>query len=204
MEVTQPFVLALWEERVAAPSNEFLRGQAKETVEHFLFRREAWPLLLSLGGQATSDGQKWTPNMDALRATIRFAITTAMTTLYCQYVSCFVKHRCLPPWTFAAEIRLATFVQEVFEHMLLGRRAVMVEHCERIGRFRRDVRLTFHEWMTTDPVLGGLPFTMKGLKSKHLVAFTHQRADRKDTWIQGRLMHKGKSLNVSASKTCTT
>ncbi|KAF5973465.1 hypothetical protein FBULB1_8290 [Fusarium bulbicola] len=74
---------------------------------------------------------------------------------------------CLPPWTFAApEIHLVTFVQEVFEHMLLGRRAAMVEHCERTGHFRRDVRLALHEWMTTDPVLGGLPFTMKGLKSK--------------------------------------
>jgi hypothetical protein len=33
-------------------------------------------LSFHLGGKATSDGQEWTPNMDAVRATIRFAIAT--------------------------------------------------------------------------------------------------------------------------------
>ncbi|EMT69793.1 hypothetical protein FOC4_g10000257 [Fusarium odoratissimum] len=33
-------------------------------------------LSFHLGGKAVSDGQKWTPDMDAVRATIRFAIAT--------------------------------------------------------------------------------------------------------------------------------
>ncbi|UPK92131.1 hypothetical protein LCI18_003066 [Fusarium solani-melongenae] len=42
----------------AAPTDECPCGRAKETVENFLFRR------------------KWTLNMNAVRATIRFAIAT--------------------------------------------------------------------------------------------------------------------------------
>jgi hypothetical protein len=30
-----------------------------------------------LGGKAPSEPEKWTPNMDAVRATIKFAISTA-------------------------------------------------------------------------------------------------------------------------------
>ncbi|KAL9563893.1 hypothetical protein ACKAV7_011928 [Fusarium commune] len=75
----------------AAPSDEYPCGQAKETVEHFLFRCVKWiaqrkemmsqyieekrgNLSFHLGGNAASDGQKWAPNMEAVRAMIRFAI----------------------------------------------------------------------------------------------------------------------------------
>jgi ribonuclease HI len=77
----------------AAVTDECPCGQAKETVEHFLFRCVKWmaqrkEMMLQcveekrgnvsfhLGGKAASDGQKWTPNMEAVRATIRFAIAT--------------------------------------------------------------------------------------------------------------------------------
>ncbi|RFN43213.1 hypothetical protein FIE12Z_12549 [Fusarium flagelliforme] len=76
----------------AAPTDECPCGQAKETVEHFLFRCVKWTtqrkemfqctnekrgnLSFHLGDKAASDGQKWTPNMDAVRATVRFAIAT--------------------------------------------------------------------------------------------------------------------------------
>jgi ribonuclease HI len=77
----------------AAVTDECPCGQAKETVEHFLFRCVKWMaqrkemmlqcveekrgnLSFHLGGKAASDGQKWTPNMEAVRATIRFAIAT--------------------------------------------------------------------------------------------------------------------------------
>jgi hypothetical protein len=76
----------------ATPTDECPCGRAKETVEHFLFRCVKWTtqrkemfqctkekrgnLSFHLGGKATSDGQEWTPNMDAVRATIRFAIAT--------------------------------------------------------------------------------------------------------------------------------
>jgi hypothetical protein len=33
-------------------------------------------LSFHLGGKAPSDPEKWTPNMDAVRATIKFAIAT--------------------------------------------------------------------------------------------------------------------------------
>ncbi|RKL05196.1 hypothetical protein BFJ70_g17136 [Fusarium oxysporum] len=77
----------------AAVTDECPCRQAKETVEHFLFRCVKWMaqrkemmlqcveekrgnLSFHLGGKAASDGQKWTPNMEAVRATIRFAIAT--------------------------------------------------------------------------------------------------------------------------------
>ncbi|KAG7000436.1 Retrovirus-related Pol polyprotein from type-1 retrotransposable element R1 [Fusarium oxysporum f. sp. conglutinans] len=76
----------------AAPTDECPCRRAKETVEHFLFRCVKWTtqrkemfqctnekrgnLPFHLGGKAASDGQEWTPNMDAVRATIRFAIAT--------------------------------------------------------------------------------------------------------------------------------
>jgi ribonuclease HI len=76
----------------AAPTDECPCGRANETVEHFLSRCVKWTtqrnemlqcteekrgnLSFHLGGKAASDGQKWTPDMDAVRATIRFAIAT--------------------------------------------------------------------------------------------------------------------------------
>ena len=76
----------------AAPTDECPCGRAKETVEHFLFRCVNWTthrkemlqctdtkrgnISFFLGGKAISDGQKRTPNINAVRATIRFAIAT--------------------------------------------------------------------------------------------------------------------------------
>jgi len=67
-------------------------GQATETVEHFLFRCKNWTaqreillkcartkignLSFFLGGKAASDDDKWEPDMQAVRATIRFAMAT--------------------------------------------------------------------------------------------------------------------------------
>ncbi|KAJ5559512.1 hypothetical protein N7513_001911 [Penicillium frequentans] len=67
-------------------------GQARETVEHFLFRCRKWTahrtemlqctqtnrgnISFFLGGKQASDDQKWTPNLEAVRASIRFAIAT--------------------------------------------------------------------------------------------------------------------------------
>jgi endonuclease/exonuclease/phosphatase family metal-dependent hydrolase len=67
-------------------------GQAAETVEHFLFRCRRWTaqrtemlqctqtgrgnMSLYLGGKAATDDAKWAPDMDAVRATIRFALAT--------------------------------------------------------------------------------------------------------------------------------
>ena len=66
--------------------------QARETVEHFLFSCSLWrthrdclsgqsgtrrgSLSYYLGGKAPSDPQNWTPNMTAVRATIKYAIAT--------------------------------------------------------------------------------------------------------------------------------
>jgi hypothetical protein len=67
-------------------------GQARETVEHFLFRCRKWMahrtemlqctqthrgnISFFLGGKQPSDDQKWTPNLEAVQASIRFAIAT--------------------------------------------------------------------------------------------------------------------------------
>lgn len=67
-------------------------GQARETVEHFLFRCRRWTALRTemlqctnthrgnisffLGGKSPSDKQDWTPNVESVRASIRFAIAT--------------------------------------------------------------------------------------------------------------------------------
>jgi hypothetical protein len=67
-------------------------GQAAETMEHFLFRCTKWEiqregmrqvgqsmmgnLSFFLGGKSTSDGQKWAPNLQAVRATVKFATET--------------------------------------------------------------------------------------------------------------------------------
>jgi len=75
-----------------AASQQCTCGQAIETVEHFLFRCRKWTvhrtemlqctetqrgnLSFYLGGKSRSDGAQWTPDMKAVRATIRFAIAT--------------------------------------------------------------------------------------------------------------------------------
>jgi hypothetical protein len=75
--------------RVAA-SQQCTCGQAIETVEYFLFRCRNWTahrtemlqctetlrgnLSFYLGGKSPSDDAKWTPNMQAVHAIIRFAM----------------------------------------------------------------------------------------------------------------------------------
>jgi ribonuclease HI len=76
----------------AVPSDQCACGQARETVEHFLFRCKKWiayraemlqctdthrsNISFYLGGKSPSDDESWTPNMKAVRATIRFALAT--------------------------------------------------------------------------------------------------------------------------------
>ena len=76
----------------AVESDQCECGQTRETVKHFLFRCTRWDsyrtqmlaqtetrrgnLSFHLGEKAPSDPEKWTPNMDAVRATIKFAIAT--------------------------------------------------------------------------------------------------------------------------------
>jgi len=76
----------------AAPSDQCECGQARETVDHFLFRCRRWTayrnemlectdthrgnISFYLGGKSPSDKKDWTPNMTAVRATIRFAMAT--------------------------------------------------------------------------------------------------------------------------------
>jgi exonuclease III/ribonuclease HI len=75
-----------------APSDQCACGQARETVEHFLFRCRKWTayrtemlrctnthrsnISFYLGGKSPSDNKDWAPNVKAVRATIRFAMTT--------------------------------------------------------------------------------------------------------------------------------
>ncbi|KFZ24552.1 hypothetical protein V502_00968 [Pseudogymnoascus sp. VKM F-4520 (FW-2644)] len=94
----------------AAPSDQCDCGEARETVEHFLFRCKRWTghrkemlqhflfrckkwtehrkemlqctethrsnISFYLGGKSLSDDKNWTPDMKAVRTTIRFAIAT--------------------------------------------------------------------------------------------------------------------------------
>ncbi|OAQ61371.1 reverse transcriptase [Purpureocillium lilacinum] len=76
----------------AAPSQQCACGHVKETVEHFLFHCTKWTgqraeifrssealrgnLSFCLGGKSLLDDAKWTPNMTAVRATIRFTLAT--------------------------------------------------------------------------------------------------------------------------------
>jgi hypothetical protein len=75
-----------------AQTDQCACGQARETVEHFLFRCQKWTayrtemlqctnthrgnISFFLGGKSPSDNQNWTPNLEAVRASIRFAIAT--------------------------------------------------------------------------------------------------------------------------------
>jgi hypothetical protein len=76
----------------ATESDQCECGQAKESVQHFLFRCTKWDTLRTqmlqqtatrkgnlsyfLGGKAKSDPEDWTPNMGAVYATIKYAIST--------------------------------------------------------------------------------------------------------------------------------
>jgi hypothetical protein len=75
-----------------AETDQCACGQARKTVEHFLFRCRKWTahrigmlkcththrgnISLFLGGKSPSDDQNWTPNLEAVRAIIRVAIAT--------------------------------------------------------------------------------------------------------------------------------
>lgn len=76
----------------AAESDICECGRAPETMEHFLFRCTRWDteresmrqagqsmmgnLSFFLGGKSASDGPKWAPNLEAVRAAIKFAMAT--------------------------------------------------------------------------------------------------------------------------------
>jgi ribonuclease HI len=76
----------------AAESDLCACGQAKETVEHFLFRCSQWDqyrermrqqtetkmgcLSFFLGGKASSDPASWKPSLAAVHATVQYAIST--------------------------------------------------------------------------------------------------------------------------------
>ena len=76
----------------AAGSSLCACGIGKETVEHFLFHCTRWTahrgemlrctdthrsnISFYLGGKSLSDGNDWKPNMEAVRATIQFAVAT--------------------------------------------------------------------------------------------------------------------------------
>ena len=76
----------------AVPSDQCACGEARETVEHFFFRCRRWTthrtemlqcteihrgnISFYPGGKAPSDGKNWTPDMKAVRVTIRFAMAT--------------------------------------------------------------------------------------------------------------------------------
>ena len=76
----------------AVESDQCDCGQARETVEHFLFRCTKWTayreqmlqqtdirrgsLSFYLGGKAPSGPRQWTPNVDVVRTTVKYAIAT--------------------------------------------------------------------------------------------------------------------------------
>ncbi|KAJ3454423.1 hypothetical protein MRS44_018317 [Fusarium solani] len=76
----------------AAESDVCECGRAPETMEHFLFRCSRWDteregmrqagqgmmgnLSFFLGGKSAADGSKWAPNLEAVRAAVRFAMAT--------------------------------------------------------------------------------------------------------------------------------
>jgi ribonuclease HI len=76
----------------AAPTDQCACGHARETVDHFLFRCTRWTTFRTemlqvtathrsnmsfyLGGKQLADDKSWSPNLKAVRATIRFAMAT--------------------------------------------------------------------------------------------------------------------------------
>jgi ribonuclease HI len=76
----------------AAPSRQCACGHEAETVAHFLFRCARWSthrtkmfqctetqrgnISFFLGGKGPTEGAKWTPNLQAVQAAIRFALAT--------------------------------------------------------------------------------------------------------------------------------
>jgi hypothetical protein len=76
----------------AVESDQCACGQAAETIKHFLFRCTRWEayrtqmleqtdtkrgsLSFYLGGKAPSDSERWAPNVDAVRTTVKYAIAT--------------------------------------------------------------------------------------------------------------------------------
>ncbi|KAJ5365303.1 hypothetical protein N7517_008189 [Penicillium concentricum] len=75
-----------------AETDQCACGQARETVDHFLFRCQKWTthrtemlqcththrgnISFFLGGKSPLDDQNWKPNLEAVRASIRFVIAT--------------------------------------------------------------------------------------------------------------------------------
>ena len=82
----------------AAPTDQCDCGQAREMVDHFLFRCSRWTAYRAemlrctdthrsnssfyLGGKSPSDDRVWSPDMEAVRATIRFTIATGRLDAY--------------------------------------------------------------------------------------------------------------------------
>jgi hypothetical protein len=76
----------------ASTTDQCEYGQAQETVDDFFFRCRRWTAHRTemlpctqtgrgsmspyLGGKAPTDDEKWAPNMDTVRATVKFAIAT--------------------------------------------------------------------------------------------------------------------------------
>ncbi|KAF2189885.1 hypothetical protein K469DRAFT_762632 [Zopfia rhizophila CBS 207.26] len=76
----------------AAESDQCACGWARETIEHFLFRCTKWEthrtqlldqtetrrsnLSFYLGGKAPSDPERWAPDMNAVKATVKYAMAT--------------------------------------------------------------------------------------------------------------------------------
>jgi hypothetical protein len=76
----------------AAPSDQCACGQERETIGHFLFRCDQWmehrtrglirasiredAISHSLGGKSEKVGEKWEPDLAAVKATIKYAIAT--------------------------------------------------------------------------------------------------------------------------------
>ena len=74
----------------AAGSDMCKCGRAPETMEHFLFRCTRWDtergtmrqvgqsmmgnISFILGGKPASDGPEWAPNLEAVQATVKFAM----------------------------------------------------------------------------------------------------------------------------------
>lgn len=76
----------------AAESEQCMCGRAEESVEHFLFRCSVWDtqrrgmlertdagrgnLSTCLGGKHAADSNKWKPDLEAVKATVQFAMAT--------------------------------------------------------------------------------------------------------------------------------